>query len=181
MTKSHDRRTEILNQLADYVLANGLIASSLRSLAKAAGTSDRMLLYYFKDKPEIIAATVEVIAARLVLRMDEMASPWPLPLDDLVEHLSAVLSHREFRPYMRLWLEIASLAALDDPFYAQVGEVIGRGFLTWGAGQLLAEDGRSHQRDAAQLLIMIEGIVFLNSIGLSDVVQTAIGNTRATD
>ena len=176
MTKSNKRRTEILDRLADHVLSHGLIASSLRALAKAAATSDRMLLYYFKDKPEIIAATVEVIAARMVLRMNVMASPNPLPLDALVKHLSAVLSHAEFRPYNRLWLEIAGMAARGDPFYAQVGEVIGRGFLDWGAAQLASEDASAHDRDAAQLLIMIEGIVFLNSIGLTDVVQTAIGS-----
>jgi AcrR family transcriptional regulator len=178
MTKTDNRRAEILDRLADHVLAKGLIASSLRALAKAAETSDRMLLYYFKDKPEIIAATVEVVAARMVLRMNDMASSQPLPLDALIGHLSKVLAHNEFRPYMRLWLEIAGMAARDDPFYAQVGEVIGRGFLTWGAAQLSSTDDQSHERDAAKLLVMIEGIVFLNSIGLTDVVQTAIGSSR---
>ncbi len=175
-SKSADRRSDILNGLADHVLAHGLIASSLRALAKAAGTSDRMLLYYFKDKSEIIAATVEVVAARMVLHMNDMASPQRLPLDALVRHLAAVLSDPLFRPYMRLWLEIAGMAARDDPFYTQVGEVIGRGFLTWGAAQIAEENEGQHIREAAKLLIMIEGIVFLNSIGLNDVVQTAIGN-----
>ena len=180
MTKLNDRRAAILDQLADHVLSHGLIASSLRALAKAADTSDRMLLYYFKDKPEIIAATIEVVAARMVLRMNVMASPNPLPLDALVRHLSAVLSHAEFRPYNRLWLEIASMAARGDPFYVQVGEVIGRGFLGWGAAQLASRNTAAHERDAAKLLIMIEGIIFLSSIGLSDVVDCAIGSTHTS-
>jgi AcrR family transcriptional regulator len=175
VSKSASRRSDILNNLADHVLAHGLIASSLRALAKAAGTSDRMLLYYFKDKSEIIAATIEVVAARMVLHMNDMASPQPLPLDALVRHLAGVLSDPQFRPYMRLWLEIAGMAARDDPFYAQVGEVIGRGFLSWGAAQIADAGDGYHTRDAAKLLIMMEGIVFLNSIGLKDVVQTAIG------
>ncbi len=174
MSKNLDRRIEILDLLANHVLENGLAASSLRSLAKAALTSDRMLLYYFKDKPEIVAATVEVIAARMVLRTNAMAAQEPLPLEPLLQHLASVLSQTEFRPFMRLWLEIASLAAHGDPFYAQVGEVVGRGFLTWGAVQLVGE-GESHARDSARLLMLIEGMVFLNSIGLSDIVQTAIG------
>ena len=180
MNKLNDRRTAILDQLADHVLEHGLIASSLRALAKAADTSDRMLLYYFKDKPEIIAATIEVVAARMVLRMNDMASQQPLALDALVCHLSAVLSNAEFRPYNRLWLEIASMAAHRDPFYVQVGEVIGRGFLVWGAAQLISEDTATHERDAAKLLIMIEGVIFLNSIGLSDVVDCAIGSAQTS-
>jgi hypothetical protein len=45
----------------------------------------------------------------------------------------------------------------------------------------LADDGENHARDSAKLLIMIEGIVFLNSIGLSDVVQTAIGSAQTVN
>ena len=56
MTKPDSRRTEIVERLADHVLAHGLSASSLRPLAKAAGTSDRMLLYYFADKSEMMTA-----------------------------------------------------------------------------------------------------------------------------
>ena len=43
MARIEDRRALLLGKLADHVLAHGLSASSLRPLAKAAGTSDRML------------------------------------------------------------------------------------------------------------------------------------------
>lgn len=175
MSKTLDRRAETLNLVANHVLEFGLAESSLRSLAKAAKTSDRMLLYYFKDKSEIIAATVELIAARMVIRMNDMASSQPLPLQSLLRHLADVLSQEEFRPFTRLWLEIASLASREDPFYRQVGEVIGRGFLAWGASQLERGSTASHDQDSAHLLVMIEGILLLNSIGLADVVQKAIG------
>jgi len=39
-----DRHDALIDWLADHVLAHGLSASSLRPLAKAAGTSGRMLL-----------------------------------------------------------------------------------------------------------------------------------------
>jgi AcrR family transcriptional regulator len=175
MPKTPDRRAETLNLLADHVLQHGLAASSLRSLAKAAQTSDRMLLYYFKDKSEIIAATIEVIAERMVLRMNGMISPQPLPFDALLRHLALALAQDEFKPFMRLWLEIASLSARDDPFYRQIGEAIGRGFLVWGARQLEPSNDQSSEKDAARLLLMTEGMVFLNSIGLNDVIERAIG------
>ncbi len=173
MSKTLDSRAETLNLLADHVLENGLAASSLRSLAKAAQTSDRMLLYYFKDKSEIIAATIEVVAERMVLRMNGMMSPQPLPFDALLRHLAFVLSQDEFRPFTQLWLEIASLSARNDPFYRQIGEAIGRGFLAWGAKQLEDSSDQTTERDAARLLLMTEGMVFLNSIGLNDVVRRA--------
>lgn len=62
MRKADTRRQQILERLADHVLAHGMQAASLRPLAAAAGTSDRMLLHYFADKEELITATLALVA-----------------------------------------------------------------------------------------------------------------------
>lgn len=172
MNKATDRRTAILDRLADHVLSHGLIASSLRPLAQAAGTSDRMLLYYFADKAEIMAATLEVVATRMqtlmAARMDRQLRPYAM----LLPHMAAMIGDESFWPYMRVWLEIASRAAGGDSFYRSVGEQIGRGFLAWGASQL---DSPEPDADAANLLVAIEGMVLLKAIGLDDVWERALG------
>jgi AcrR family transcriptional regulator len=174
MKSAEDRRAAMLDRLADHVLAHGLIASSLRPLAKAAQTSDRMLLYYFADKSEIIAATLQVVAARMVLAMNARVAAKPLPYNGLLAHLSAVLLVPAFWPYMRVWLEIASRAAGGDPFYTTIGGQIGRGFLAWGAGQLDSSDEATRVVEAARLLVAIEGAVLLKAIGMGDVASDAI-------
>src|ERR1700680_2007852 len=45
-----DRRLELLDEVADYILSNGLADLSLRPLAAAINTSPRMLLYFFGTK-----------------------------------------------------------------------------------------------------------------------------------
>jgi AcrR family transcriptional regulator len=169
MTKSDDRRAALLDRLADHILSNGLSASSLRPLAQAAGTSDRMLLYYFKDKSEVIEAVLTHIAARLTGLLGAQTSAVPLPLDRLRGHLWGILSAQSLWPYMRLWLEIASLAARGDPVFQTVGQTIGRGFLAWGAVQLDCATEAERERDAATLLVTIEGLVLLKAIGMEDV------------
>jgi AcrR family transcriptional regulator len=42
-----DRRHDLAEAATDYVLEHGLLDLSLRPLAAALGTSDRMLLYHF--------------------------------------------------------------------------------------------------------------------------------------
>jgi AcrR family transcriptional regulator len=167
-----DRRDAILDRLADHVLAEGLAAASLRPLARAVGTSDRMLLYYFKDKAAIITAVIERVSTRLALLLAARRAARPLALDDLRRELLAILFADDLWPYMRLWLEIASMAA-RDPFYRQVGESIARGFLAWGAAQLDAATPAERAADAAKLLVMTEGAVLLRSVGLEDVVRAA--------
>ncbi len=166
MAKPNIRRAEIIERLADHVLLHGLSASSLRPLAKAAGTSDRMLLYYFADKAEMMTATLGVIALRMQAAMEARKAPEPLPLERLQPLLLDIIADDAMWPFMRVWLEIASLAAQGDAFYRAVGEAIGRGFLDWGSSQISAPSDAQRQKDAVKLLVIAEGMTLLKSIGL---------------
>ena len=55
-----DRRDELLDGATAWAIEHGLGPLSLRPLATALGTSDRMLLYYFGSKEQLVVA----IAAR---------------------------------------------------------------------------------------------------------------------
>jgi len=171
---TNERRGVIIDRLADHVLAHGLVAASLRPLAKAAGTSDRMLLYYFEDKARIIEATLQCIAARMVAALSEYAAPAPEPLDRLKQRLGRMVFEDKFWPYMCVWLELASRAARGDPLYAPIAVGIGQGFLMWGASQLASSDEDARQRDAARLLVHIEGMVMVRAIGLKETVEASL-------
>jgi AcrR family transcriptional regulator len=166
VVKSDDRRDIILNQLADYVLANGLAASSLRPMAKAMGLSDRMLLYYFKDKEALIEATLARIVSRLTARLSAHVSDKPMPLKALATQLTTILLTEDMWPYVCVWLEIAALAARGDAFYRAIGSQIGEGFLAWGSAQLDSLSPQDLARDAKALLIQIEGTILLASVGI---------------
>jgi len=172
--KPDTRRADIIRRLTAYVLAQGLSASSLRPLAKAAGTSDRMLLYYFKDKAEIITAVLEQISAQLVEMISTHTAAGPLPVDALRRKLAGIVFEDALWPYMRIWLDVAARAAMGDPFYRAVGEQIGRGFLEWGKAQLQSDSEAQRDIDAARLLVSIEGMLFLKSIGLDDINAKAL-------
>jgi AcrR family transcriptional regulator len=174
VVKSDDRRAVLLDRMADHILAHGISESSLRPLAKAAKTSDRMLLYYFSDKSEMIAATLEHIAQRLALVLSEQGRHAPLPIDKLIPKLFDLLCDENLWPYMRVWLEIAALAAKGDPVCRAVGENIARGFLFWGAAQLDSPTVELRNADAARLLVTIEGMMLLKSVGLEDVCRAAL-------
>ena len=172
--KAADRRAAIIDRLADHMLAHGLAASSLRALAKAAGTSDRMLLYYFADKSDLVAAALARIAERIVGFMEAQGPRPPRDVETVRREVAAVVLSPDLWPYMRIWLEMATLSAHGDPLYRSVGEAIGRGFLAWGTAQIDAPDDATRTRDAARLLAMTEGLVLLKALGLDDVCAAAI-------
>lgn len=171
--KAEERRAAIIDCLADHMLEHGLAASSLRALGKAAGTSDRMLLYYFTDKADLVAAALARIAERIVGFMEAQAPRTPRPVETVRREVAAIILSDDLWPYMRIWLELATLSAHGDPLYRSVGESIGRGFLAWGMAQIEAPDDASRTRDAARLLASIEGLVLLKALGLDDVCAVA--------
>src|SRR5437762_12923954 len=59
------RRSALIDELASFVLRKGLSDTSLRHLAAQHGTSDRMLLYYFRTKEELLVAVLDRISERL--------------------------------------------------------------------------------------------------------------------
>jgi AcrR family transcriptional regulator len=169
MIQAPDQQQLWLDRMADHVLVEGLGAASLRPLAKAAGTSDRMLIYYYQDKAALIAAILDHIAARLTSLMIAGGAIDPLPFDACLERTMRLLGNAQFDPYMRLFLQIASASAQGDTVYAGIGERLGRGYFEWAKAQLASADEGARCREAAILIQRIEGMIFLRAIGLDDV------------
>jgi AcrR family transcriptional regulator len=176
-TPTPDRKTKLVECLANHVLANGLGAASLRPLAAAAGTSDRMLLYYFPDKAALITAILEEIAARMVAILGAHRAPQRLAATELQARLLPLLFDAAVWPFMQVWLEIASLSARGDATCRRVGGGIARGFVAWLADQIDGADEAARIAQATRLLMTIEGAVLLQSLGLGDDVHAAM--TRA--
>jgi AcrR family transcriptional regulator len=171
--KAEERRAAIIDRLADHILSHGLAASSLRALGKAAGTSDRMLLYYFSDKAELIAAAMENIAARVVALMEAQGPPVPRSADALWQDVSMMILSDDLWPFMRVWLETATLSAQGDAMTRSIGGAIGRGFLAWTEGQIDEPDAAVRLQKASRLLAMAEGLVLLKALGLDDICEQA--------
>ncbi len=176
MVNRDPKRTAIAEAVADFLLAEGLEAASLRPLAKAAGLSDRMLLYYFSDKAAVIEAGLHCAAGRLQAMLDAGTGAPKLDRPALLKRLAALMGQASLAPYMRLWLEIAARAARGEAPYTNVGEAIGRSFHAWGASQLAVRQDDDRSAEAARLFISLEGVVIARALGLNDLSDAALNS-----
>ncbi len=175
MTIRDDRREAAIERMADHVLSQGLGAATLRSLAAAAGTSDRMLLYYFADKDELLAATLDRIATRMIARLDDAIPAEPRkPFPALLEQVWAAMASESLRPFMPLWLELASGASRGLQPHHDVSGRIMDGFLTWVTVRLRPEDDGEPAQLAPLFLASIEGLYLLEAIGRSALADSAV-------
>ena len=161
------KRNQILEQLADQVLATGLNATSLRPLAAAVGTSDRMLLYYFPDKATLITAILGCIVERLQAMLNErVPSGRRLDPPDMVRTLWRLLREPQLHPYMQIWLELAGYASRGEEPHRTIGAAIASGFLDWIAARLDAPE-RETREQATTILTQIEGMLLLDAFGIA--------------
>jgi len=65
-----DQREDLLERVTDHVLEHGLIGLSLRPVAAAVGTSDRMLIYHFTSRDALVSAVVARTTERAVREVE---------------------------------------------------------------------------------------------------------------
>lgn len=174
MTNRDDRRAALLDRMADHLLDHGLDGASLRPLAAAAGTSDRMLLYYFADKEELLAAVLEHVAGRMAASLGQ-AGDGPRPYPELLAEVVGSVRSPAFRPYMHLWIDLAAQAARGREPYRRIAGRIADGFLAWVAQRLRPADEAAREREAALLLATVDGLALLDAVGRKEAADAALG------
>jgi AcrR family transcriptional regulator len=143
-----DRRQQLAEAATDYVLEHGLLGLSLRPLAAAIGTSDRMLLYHFRDKDDLVATVLRTSNDRSVRVVGALG-----PSSDVrraVLDLWRTVNSPEQAQCQRLYVEAAALGVLGtEPYMSVVSEANAR-WLRALADQLSASGvpGRSARRAA---------------------------------
>ncbi|MFT4009846.1 MAG: TetR/AcrR family transcriptional regulator [Nocardioidaceae bacterium] len=110
------RREELLEQAVDYVLTHGLFGLSLRPLADALGTSDRMLLYHFKSKDLLVTEILRVSNERSLARLRDL--PASADVRTGVLDLWQAISTQPVLSCVRLYIEASALGLFGSEPYA---------------------------------------------------------------
>lgn len=115
-------REDLLARVVDYYARNGVRDTSLRTLAAAIGTSQRMLHYHFGSRGDVLAAVIEAIAGSQADQMAALFADDPDPL--AAGHRNWVATAEGAARYGALWFELATHAMRREPYAAHLGEVM---------------------------------------------------------
>ncbi|MFD8423362.1 TetR/AcrR family transcriptional regulator [Streptomyces sp. NPDC059466] len=119
------KRRDLLEQVRAYMIRNGVADLSLRPLAQALGTSDRMLLYYFGSKERMVAEALAMYERRPLLRARRLLTTADSPRDPaglrrFMEETWQQFSNPELRATLPLYLEIMAAGLLHPERYGPV-------------------------------------------------------------
>jgi AcrR family transcriptional regulator len=151
------KREEIVLAVARHLVREGFANSGIRALAESAGISDRMLMYYFETKEELIASALMVMAQNMSAGLDALLPRRPVAATTIVDVMVQSAAHHDQKAVLRLWFEIIGLAIRgQEPYRSTVNRII----VQWE--QWISDRLRAGQKDqAATVLAQIEGLLML--------------------
>jgi AcrR family transcriptional regulator len=149
--------------LANHLLETGLSQTSLRQLAMAAQTSDRMLIYYFGTKAEALSASTTLLASRIVAQLAEaVPGEERLSAPELARSALAVISSTQVRPFMRLWIAIVAAAARGEQPHVDIARQIMSGFQEWLEARVALQEESERQAAALAIIALCDGIMLVD-------------------
>lgn len=155
--KTEKRRIEIVEAAASHLVVYGLQKSGLRAIAKSVGISDRMVMYYFETKEDLISAALELIGESLANGMDAAVPRGNMTAGQVLNALSEALRKEEVRSVMQLWFEIIGMAMRGEEPYRQTAALL----LSRSEEQIRLKLRSDQKHKAREVLAALEGGVMI--------------------
>jgi len=115
------RREELLDRVTDHVLAHGLIGLTLRPVAKAIGTSDRMLIYHFGSRDQLVTDVVTRTCERAIAAIAALPAAGSVRAG--VNALWRTYQTRPLRDCLDIYVQAAATGLIGrEPYLSTVRE-----------------------------------------------------------
>jgi AcrR family transcriptional regulator len=125
-----NRRAELLEKVVDVMLLEGVSELSLRPLAKAVGTSARLLVYHFGSKEKLLTDALEQVRQRIEGSLRSLAAKDnPRSLREFLLMFWGWAMHKPNQQYFRLLFEVDGLAMQNRARFP--AHFWGAGFARW--------------------------------------------------
>lgn len=167
-------RDALLPLLAAHVLEHGLAGASLRPLAQAAGTSDRMLIYHFGNKETLVSDLLDYIAQVYSITLEaRVGSERAATRQEVVTRVLGELGDPSLKPFFALWWEIVAGSVRGVAGYEEAAQRMMTKLLEWLEAQM-PEGDPDPKGGARYLLTLIEGAQLLKTIGHADTAREGL-------
>lgn len=173
-------KEEILEGAAAVAFDDGLSQLTFGRVAKRLGINDRIVVYYFPSKDDLVGDVLTVMGARL---QEALAPAFTAAVADHVELVRVawpVLARDEADPVFALFFEASGLASAGiEPYRTLVPQMI-EAWIAWAA-ELLSGTPAVRRAQAEASIALIDGLLLLRQLGgpaAADRAATTIAGAR---
>lgn len=153
-TANQRRPQELRDAIVQYLIKHGLSDLSLRPLAKAVGSSPRVLLYYFGSKEKLVIEVVKQIRQQQLAAYGEVNPP---TFADACQIIWKRMTAPDSEPVFRLYFEIYGIALRHPQLYRDFLRDTVEDWLTLIADPL-SREGYQSSESRAFATILVAGL-----------------------
>ena len=156
-------KEEILAGALELSFAEGIGRLTFGRVAKHLGVSDRIVVYYFPNKDDLIGEVLMAIGLRLQGTLAPAFSEPAADYTEMAKRAWPILASDKADPVFALFFESAGLAASGvEPYRSLVPELV-EAWIAWAAE--LVEGPRSRRRAEAEAAIaLLDGLLLMRHI-----------------
>lgn len=152
-------RDQLLHKAIDYFAEHGVRDTSLRTLASAIGTSQRMLHYHFGSREDLLVAIIEAVIEADAATLTELFANEPDPFEAGRENWHITAGHAQ--TFGALYFELSSHAMYGKAYAADLGSAfVTRTQDAFEAAYATRTDATTARRLARLTLAVGQGLMF---------------------
>ncbi len=171
MGRRHTRE-DMLGAALEVTGRVGFASLTFGRVAKALGTSDRMVVYYFPTKAELINAVAARMGLALQSLLNQAFGVEPQSAHDLMRRAWPILASPDADPVFAAYLEIIGLAAAGQEPYRTLAPSLIEAWLEWLAPRI-AVDPDQQQTAALGVIAQLDGLLLIRHVSGAAAAQRA--------
>ena len=156
-------REEILEGAVAVAFDDGLSKLTFSRIAARIGTSDRVVVYYFPSKDDLISAVLLAVGAQLQVTLAPTLTARVADHIELARIAWPVLARPEADPVFALFFEANGLAASGRDPYRTIVPGLVTAWVDWASEFIIGD--AEHRRAAAEAAIaLLDGLLLLRQL-----------------
>ncbi len=167
------QRADILAGAIETAFAGGLSAVTFGRVAAHLGVSDRIVVYYFATKDNLLGEVLLGLGARL---REALAASLGTPVADhraLVRAAWPALAHPDADRVFALFFEASGLAAAGRAPYARAVPQLVEAWIEWAADHLTGTR-QQRRRQAEAAVALVDGLLLLRQLAGPEAAERAV-------
>lgn len=165
-------KEEILEQALAAAFDEGLSQLTFGRLAKRLGISDRIIVYYFPTKDDLIGEVLVSLGVQLQATLAPSFSTPAADFAELVRTAWPVLASSDADPVFALFFEAGGLAAAGREPYRTLVPQLMDGWIEWASDFIQGTPARRRTEGAAAIAVL-DGLLLVRQLAGPDAANRA--------
>jgi AcrR family transcriptional regulator len=165
-------KDEILEGAISFALAEGLSRMTFGSLARHLGISDRIIVYYFPSKSDLINEVMGQVGLRVQTTLQSVIKTAATDHKEFVGAVWPALAQRKNDPMFALFFEASGLAVAGVEPYRSMAPALVRAWIDW-AEQSIDGPPAIRKTQASAAIATLDGLLLMRQLAGAEVANRA--------